>query len=174
MNQLFVDGGVIGANPSGIGGTWAWRHVGPDSAIHSGSGCITPAAAGLVGVTNNLTEMMALLMGLRPLPNDWRGTIYSDSAITLGRAFDGWRWAGIPMWMQKQYQQETLRLVNWRTLGHVLLDGHPTAAQLAAGVGKRGHPVSEHNVWCDKACRRAGEHYLAQMEQVTIKALVAA
>ena len=36
----------------------------------------------------------------------------------------------------------------------VLVQGHPTKAELENGWGtKRDLPVSEHNVWCDKACK---------------------
>lgn len=158
-NKLFVDGGVIRKNPSTIGGTWAWRHINPDGKINSGSGVITPSQAGMPAITNNLTEMLALLYGLSNLPRGWVGTVYSDSAITLGRAFMGWRWSGIPSWMLDLYKINAHHIndkVRW-----VQLDGHPTKAQLLSGIGKRGNPVSEHNVWCDAACGRAGEHYLA-------------
>lgn len=172
-NALYADGGVIGGNPSEIGGTWAWRHVGLDGEINSGSGVIAPREAGLAVVTNNLTEMLAVLKGLQALPDGWQGVVYSDSNVTLGRVFRGWKWANIPTWVHDLYRQQVERLA-WSSIDFVLLAGHPTAAQLAAGTGRHGYPVSEHNVWCDKACRRAGEHFLAEMETRTVKGLVPA
>jgi ribonuclease HI len=157
MNALYVDGGVIGKNPSEIGGTWAARLVVDGQVTRESSGVITPTEAELLAITNNLTEMLALVEGLEMLPFGWQGTIYSDSMVTLGRAFLGWKWHNVPLWLQREYWQARERLMHWDELTFVLLDGHPTKAQLAAGVGKRGHPVSEHNVWCDHACQQVGE-----------------
>jgi hypothetical protein len=41
----------------------------------------------------------------------------------------------------------------------ILLDGHPTQAQLKAGVGKRGNPVSRFNAWCDLECQRMAARF---------------
>ena len=165
ITTLYVDGGVIGHNPSGIGGTWAWCLVdNSDVRIASGSGYVTPAQAAMPGITNNFTEMLALIYGLERLPVGFKGTVCSDSEITLGRAFWGWQWNGIPDWMHRRYQAARKRLPNYDSLTPLLLDGHPTAQQLADKIGKRGHPVSIHNVWCDRACGEAGQQYLQMME----------
>lgn len=150
--SLYCDGGVIGSNPSPIGGTWAWRTVAGDEVIKSDSGVITPEGAGMMAISNNLTEMLAVLNGLQDLPAGFAGTIYSDSQVTLGRLFQGWKWNNIPQWMHLIFQTQIKRLVFWGEIRHVLLAGHPTRAQLAAGVGHSGLPVSEHNVACDRAC----------------------
>lgn len=160
-NQLYVDGGVIKINPSSIGGTWAARLVEDDKVKGEWSGAITPDQARMPAISNNLTEMLALVRGLEMLPFDWRGTVYSDSAVTLGRAFQSWRWNNVPRWLYDAFGNQCARLVHWNQIHYVLLDGHPTKAQLAAGLGKRGHPVSEHNVWCDKACCAAAERFLS-------------
>lgn len=171
-NALFADGGVIGANPSGIGGTWAWRWVRESLVVCDGllvtqdSGVITPRQADLPSITNNLTEMLALVRGLQALSISWTGTVYSDSQITLGRVFQGWKWKNIPLWLHHEYQQARARLVSWEKIKWVLLQGHPTRAELAAGVGSRGYPVSEHNVWCDKACGESAAEFLREMEPV--------
>lgn len=149
---LFVDGGVIGHNPSEIGGTMAWRRVEYGSVLKQGSAIITPSGARLPVITNNLTEMLALIMGFEELPESWIGTVCSDSMVTLGRVFMGWKWKNIPTWIHRRYQYERRRLKYFEQFNYVLLDGHPTKAQLELGFGKRGHPVSEHNVWCDEAC----------------------
>lgn len=158
MSALFADGGVIGRNPSEIGGTWAFSLVENGARTISRSGVITPQQAGLPAITNNLTEMLAVVSGLESLPVDWRGTIYSDSQITLGRVFQGWKWKNIPLWLHRGFQAQRSRLVNWDQITWFLLQGHPTKSELAAGVGSRGYPVSEFNVWCDLECgRRASE-----------------
>lgn len=159
IKELYVDGGVIGTNPSAIGGTYAIRLISEDGNTW-GYGAVIPATDMGGEVTNNQTEMLALLKGLAKLPADFTGTIYSDSAVTLGRVFSGFKWKNVPGWMHRIYRQQRARLVNWDRIQYVLLDGHPTKAQLQAGIGKRGHPVSEHNVWCDDACKRAGEVFM--------------
>jgi ribonuclease HI len=167
MNELFVDGGVIKKNPSTIGGTWAARLLRDDLIVCEVGGAITPAQAKLPAITNNLTEMLAMIRGLQLLPVNWTGTIYSDSQVTLGRVVWGWKWQNIPPWLHKEYQRERRRLAHWEDLTWTLLDGHPTKAQLAAGIGKRGHPVNAHNVWCDKACQAAAAKHLAKIAEVT-------
>lgn len=152
----YADGGVIGRNPSPVGGTFAWCHVDMDNIqVASYSGVITPVEAGLPAITNNLTEMLALVAGLEALPAGWAGTIYSDSQVTLGRMFEGWKMNNIPAWLVRR-GSAALQHINRPRCSCVLLDGHPTQVQLAAGRGKRGAPVSEWNVWCDKACGKAG------------------
>lgn len=164
MNELYVDGGVVGANPSAIGGTYAWCLVENGERVIFGSHFITAVDARVDAVTNNLTEMLAMIKGLESLPDDWIGTVYSDSKITLGRIFWGWKWSNIPMGVHRRFQAVRSRLKNFEAFRYVLLDGHPTKAQLAAGVGKRGHPVSEYNVWCDEACKRVGLYALDQLQ----------
>ena len=151
VTALYADGGVIRINPSPIGGTWAWCHVNAtNQRIHTASGVVIPRRSCPM-ITNNLTEMIALVKGLEALPEGWAGVVYSDSQITLGRLFEGWKMSGIPPVLIRQGQAAMARL-DWANCTYVLLDGHPTKAQLLAGRGKRGAPVSEHNVFCDKAC----------------------
>ena len=96
QNCLFVDGGVIRENPSPLGGTFAARIIQNGQVTFEHAGAITPEQAHVPAVTNNLTEMYALVIGLTFLPDDWVGTVYSDSQVTLGRAFLGWKWNNIP------------------------------------------------------------------------------
>lgn len=163
-NQLYVDGGVIGRNPSEIGGTWGARLVYGNEVVKEESGTITPQQAGLPEITNNLSEMAALLKGLRMLPDDWCGVIYTDSQITLGRAAWGWRWHGIPDWMYRAFGLQTARLKHWGEIRFVLLAGHPTKAQLAAGVGRNDLPVSIHNVAVDRLCNEQAAKFKAEQE----------
>jgi ribonuclease HI len=165
--ELYTDGGVIEKNPSPIGGTWAWIIVENGVQICSESGAISAAEMRMEDlVTNNQTELLALLYGLDHLPADFAGTVLSDSNNSLGRLFSGWKWNNIPPWMHARYQLARKRLANWDQIAHVLLDGHPTKAQLAAGIGKRGHPVSIYNVQCDKLCGEAAEKFLRNHCQV--------
>jgi ribonuclease HI len=162
ITELYVDGGVIGANPSMIGGTYAYRLI-DEEGVFLGRGHVLTTFQVGGPVTNNQTEMMALLEGMRRLPDHFAGKIFSDSQVTLGRAFMGWKWKNIPAWMHTIYQEQRARLTYWDDIQYVLLDGHPTKKQLELGIGKRGGPVSVHNVWCDTACREAGEAFLAKI-----------
>jgi ribonuclease HI len=166
--SVYADGGVIGSNPSAIGGTYAYRLIEEDGEVgHYIDGAFVLTARENGGtVTNNQTEMMGVLSALELVPDDFAGTVYSDSQVTLGRVFMGWKWANVPKFMHEKYQALRARLINFNNIKYVLLDGHPTKAQLQAGKGKRGQPVSEHNVWCDHACTEAGEKYLADYEQM--------
>jgi ribonuclease HI len=158
IRAVYADGGVIRKNPSLFGGTWAWCAVATDlrvvedateHIVASESGLLLPARVGVELVSNNHAEYFALAKALRALPEGWSGTVYSDSAITLGRFFSGWRNENLPeAWVQWSARLVArLGAVEW-----VLLDGHPTRAQLASGLGKRGNPCSTFNVWCDVAC----------------------
>jgi len=162
--SLYADGGVIGSNPSAIGGTYAYRLVLANGQAMGSSGVVAVAQIG-GPVTNNQTEMLALLEGLKRLPDYFDGTVYSDSQITLGRIFLGWKWKNIPSWMHKTYQEQRRRLSYWNEIQHVLLAGHPTKAHLAAGIGRHGYSVSEHNVWCDHECTKAGETFMTNVGQ---------
>lgn len=153
---LYTDGGVIGANPSRVGGTWSYCLV--DAAgerIVEASGVITPAQAQMPAITNNLTELLALVYGLERLPLGWAGTVYSDSWVSLQRVFLAAKLRNVPHWLVQRLHalQRSGKLAEMK---YELLDGHPTRAELLAGIGKRGHPVSTHNVWADEACQKAG------------------
>jgi ribonuclease HI len=157
---MFADGGVIGPNPSLIGGTWAWCHVDESGQrIAHASGIVRPflkdAECQPIPVTNNNTEMIALTRGLLSLPEGWSGTIYSDSRLALGWVFWGFKHEKVPVHL---YQKAKSALGRLGSVEVVHLDGHPTVAQLQSGLGKRGNRCSEHNVWCDAECgRRAVE-----------------
>ncbi len=149
---LYTDGGVIGQNPSPIGGTWAWCMVNADGTrTRHAYGSVTPADLGTPTVSNNHTELLALVLGLEALPAGWTGTVYSDSWVSLQRVFLAAKLANVPPWLVERLQtlQKSGAL---KQMAYTLLDGHPTRAELAAGIGKRGHPVSIHNVWCDQQC----------------------
>lgn len=163
---LYVDGGMIKRNPSTIGGTWAYIIVAlADGSIYKqDSGVVTPSDFGVPAVSNNQTEMYAMLQGLKALPVTSLVNVYSDSMITLGRINSGWKWTNIPPFMHEIYKAERKRLIAWPNYFFQLLDGHPTQAQLDYGIGKRGHPVSIHNVWCDEACRAQAEGFMKSHE----------
>lgn len=153
---LYCDGGVIGRNPSPVGGTWAWCAVNSQGKrIIECSGVVNPVDDR--PVTNNWTEQIAITLALEAMPDRWSGTVYSDSQIALGRVFQNWRTNNLPGNIRQRGIDALKRL---GTIKHVLLQGHPTKADLLRGTGaKRGFPVSEHNVWADHECARQAVTY---------------
>lgn len=151
--KAFADGGVIGVNPSPLGGTWAVYFVdAQDQEIAHFSGVITPEMVGLPTVSNNVSELYACLEAMKRLPDGWKGVLHTDSGVTqcrLVNASPGMK--GIPEAGVQATFRHRARLKGMRV---VLLDGHPNLAQLAAGVGKRGYPTSKWNVLCDQECGR--------------------
>lgn len=147
ITHVYTDGGVVGRNPSDFGGTWAFvavdsndQEVFRSSGFHKTQGQAT---------TNNHTELIAVIEALEAMPEGWTGTIVSDSQITLGRVFSGWRMKNVP----EEYV-ERLRVAKER-LGKISgkhVDGHPTKAQLESGLGKRNNSVSKWNVLADQLC----------------------
>ena len=156
---LYTDGGCIGPNPSPIGCTWAWCSVDPAGHQVATASGVLPATPDVRG-TNNVAEYYAVLLALEAQPNGWSGTLYSDSAVTLGRVFQGHATAGIPAaWLTRA----ATALARLGPVTGVLLKGHPTKKDLAAKKSLRtGRPVSPHNKWCDHACRVAGRIYSSE------------
>lgn len=158
----YVDGGVIQVNPSPVGGTWAWAFVNAvGDKLISDAGLVLPPFGGLDYISNNLTEMMAAVQALEALPKGWHGAFYSDSQITLGRLFQGWKWRGIPQELRDRARLalDRLKINGALQVKYELLKGHPTKAELAAGrSGRMG--VSKWNVYCDAECGRVGAEYM--------------
>jgi hypothetical protein len=166
----YCDGGVISSNPSRIGGTYAAVFVSKSGEqMSSVSGTVTPAQAGLPAITNNYTELLAAVVAMELLPANWTGTLYTDSNVTRLRIVNAKpSMTGIPNDLQERLAHAKSRIGGAWSPGQdrngatggmcvVLLKGHPTKADLAAGEGARGEgkqslPVSKWNVLCDKLC----------------------
>lgn len=158
----YCDGGVMGSSRSTEGGSWAFCHVTAKGiAIAEKSGILIPTA-NWPTITNNYTEYVAALKCLMELPDGWEGTLYLDSEVTRGRIMNGNQTNGIPDGLVKKMTDTLARLGKFRA---VLLDGHPTKAELHLGIGKRGNPVSLHNVWCDAECNKVQNQYRAKLAQ---------
>lgn len=171
--EVFTDGGVIGRNPSELGGTWAYIMVptSPTFGIHDwpeamqpyatwlkgrcvvrDSGVVAPSDIGLKFVSNNVTELWAAMEALERMPAGWGGNLCTDSGVTQCRLVNkSPSFRGIPADLRDRFWKARQRAGAFRV---TLLSGHPTKAHLAAGIGKRGTPVSEWNVACDEECNR--------------------
>ncbi|HKQ91334.1 MAG TPA: hypothetical protein VJZ77_11645 [Blastocatellia bacterium] len=160
---LYADGGCILKNPSTIGGTWAWCAVDEKGNRVIERGGVVPATD-TREITNNHMEQIALTLALEAMPDGWSGKVYSDSQIALGRVFKGFRIRNLPANVARRSAAAVARLGR---IEIVLLQGHPTKADLARGIGaRRGLPVSVHNVWCDAECGRQAKAYLVKHERV--------
>jgi ribonuclease HI len=156
---VYADGGVVLVNPSPHGGTWAYCWVDAAGArVFEASGVLLPetVAPGAEAVSNNDSEFFAVAKALASLPDRWSGPVYTDSRVTICRMRN--ILAGFPVNLSAAWTSHAARLLGrLGPISWVLLDGHPTKAQLAAGIGKRGNPCSAHNVWCDQECGRVAE-----------------
>lgn len=158
---VYADGGVIERNPSPYGGTWAYCHIDKEGNWVRGKGGVIKVP----GTSNNVSEFVAIVEGLDALPDGWSGTLYSDSQVSLGRFFSGWALKGIPRQLIDRGG------VVLRRMGHiepVLLQGHPTRAELERGIGnKHGYPVSRWNCWCDRTCTKLAREYMQPLRLVS-------
>ena len=171
---LYVDGGVIGSNPSIIGCTWAYCCIDEDGhRFYSESGAMTVEQFGTwPKVENNGAELLAMVRGLQQLPNQWTGLIVSDSLNTIGRTFGKYARNGIPLWLSDELDQEQRRL-DLSACRRVLVKGHPTKRVLREVpiqvephlVPSFSHyPISHHNVWCDEACKQQAAQMLLELQ----------
>lgn len=162
IKSVYSDGGIIGPNPSLLGGSWAWCHTDEHGErVTCASGLVRPflrRGGVLLPVTNNHTEMIALTRALLALPEGWSGRVYCDSKLALGWTFWGYKHEKVPQCLYDRMRHAMSRLGRPTA---VLLDGHPTDEHLATGKGKRGQPVSVHNRFCDYECGRQISLYRA-------------
>lgn len=155
---IYADGGVIGRNPSEIGGVWAFCGIDADGNRVVEQGGVVEVTPSWKLVTNNHTEQIAICKAMEAMPAGWSGAVCSDSKIALGRVFEEWGTKNLPAIISKRC---ALALGRLGELKPVLLQGHPTAEDLERGIGaKRGLPVSIHNVWCDTRCNEEKEKFL--------------
>ena len=160
-HKIYVDGGVIGRNPSALGGTWAWVWVDKkDRELRHDSGIITPKQAKLDKITNNYTELYAALEGLASVGNYWDGIIYTDSLITLRRITYSMSFKNIP----NSLKEKALELRKDREWDCILVKGHPTKKDLLRGTCPKGTLVSRWNVFCDRKCKHLAREFKENLE----------
>lgn len=165
MNPLLIatDGGVMGTNPSKTGGAWAYVHVDCDGS-ESWNGLTFPdegvydETRDAWVVSNNLTELIAMVQALWTVPEGWYGRVISDSMITLRRITNlDASMNGIPDWLVKD-TATVRRRINLDRCTWQLVAGHPTKVDLARGYRMKGSkpvPVSIWNKVCDELCTKA-------------------
>ncbi len=159
-SHIFCDGGVIGRNPSLLGGTFCWIWTDSNNQpMKSGWGVISPEDLGVPKITNNMTELLAAVRALTSVPLDWAGFLYTDSKITRIRLTNGQKFKNIPQCLR----QKVLDLRRHRRWKVVQVAGHPTREELISGYRKGTTlPVSIHNVACDLKCQELAQEFSAK------------
>ena len=167
IERLYTDGGVLGSNPSARGGTWAWVQVSCGERVQRGYGWVTPrelaawSQDGEMGrevVTNNMTELLAAVLGMEELPDGWGGELVTDSHVTLTRVVRLRKQAklnGIPLSLQRRLADCKARLGPYRVSPEPAICPVP----IACGSTRDGVPVSIHNVYVDCLCARAAREF---------------
>jgi len=147
--EIICDGGVVGKNPSDFGGTYGWVAIdNEDEIVFQGSGFHKTEGQ---PTTNNHTEYIAAIHALEAMPVGWSGTFTSDSQITLGRLFSGWKTKNLP----DEYvirANKALKRLGKVTPKHV--KGHVTKQEMEDGISKKGHAVSKWNDYVDDLCQK--------------------
>ena len=162
--SAYCDGGVIGRNPSSIGGTWAYVFVDENDQKVAGSSnrvLVGDAPWLMPRITNNFTELLGALKAMEALPDGWDGTIYTDSQVTYRRIIRGSSFAGIPSCMEEMVRHHRKRLSH----RVVLISGHPSEKDLRLGVTKKGRMCSKWNVACDRQCTQLVNVYRKEMRR---------
>ena len=158
-HAIYADGGVISRNPSKLGGTWCYVWVdAKGNQLQYSRGIVTPEEAGLDSITNNYTELLAVVKALQSVNKDWRGVLYTDSKVTLTRVTVGHSFKAIPNAMRL----EVLSLRRGRGWQVSLLGGHPTKDELKQGFKRKNKlPVSKWNVFCDEQCKQLAKEFVS-------------
>lgn len=132
-----------------------------DQEIGYQAGVVTPQAVGTTVITNQVSSVVAILAGLAALPTGWSGMVASPQEIALGRVCRGYTLTGIPP-VLIQRGQRVLQRFDPDALQPVVLAGQPTLAQIRAGGGAHGKPVSQHQVTCQTLCQQVAQVWCAE------------
>ncbi len=170
---ITADGGCRLANPSKHGGMWAFRHLNrAHQAVREACGAVTvPEVSPLTTVTNNFTEVLAVLIALEFLPDGWSGKVRTDSLHTIRVFRDDYD----RYWLIEGVK---LRIVNvldrLGDLSYELLAGHPSKKEIAlmeAGIqcfkGPKQYPYCLHNHHLDSVLLpKAWSDHEAELERI--------
>lgn len=148
ISHIYVDGGMVGSNPTTVGAAWAIVLVDRNDTVvleFSGAILATPERP----ITNNVIEQIALTLALECMPDKWSGTICSDSQNAIGRQFYGWQLNGLPRNVIERGHNALKRLGQIKPEP---IKGHPSKRELSRGKNSYGTRVSKHNVRADELC----------------------
>lgn len=167
---VYCDGGMI---PSADAGTYAYCYVDAGGArIYEQAGYTFPSVEqsrykvqyiDTGRVTSPISELVALCSAMEDLPITAQPvTVYCDCENALQWVFGNNRMKAVTLDLQFRVLEVKKRLSVFppiEDIRYVVLDGHPSKNQIETGIGKRGNPVSIHNVWCDDNCNIMRREY---------------
>ena len=164
MNQfplrIYTDGATIGRNPSVIGGAYAIRVVLPnDTPALELASYVSPSEFNACEVTSNSIELYALMIGISLMNNYEIDVIYTDSQVSISRIKAEKISEGLKELPLRAMLQDLREKHDTSKINLVRVASHPTKMELQIGH-RNGTPVSKHNVWCDKICRRISDEVL--------------
>lgn len=148
VTHIYTDGGLVGRNPSSVGGSWAIVLTDINNSVALEFCGFIPATPERP-ITNNIIEQIAVTLALESMPDKWSGTLCSDSQNAIGRQFYKWAINGLP---QNVIDRGHAALSRLGTIRPELVKGHPSKRELVAGKNSRGTRVSIHNVRADELC----------------------
>ena len=167
-----ADGGCRIQNPSPYGGMWAFRITNRRGLpLVQARGVVLPCEVSpLTTVSNNLTETLAVLVGLEYLPAGWSGLVRTDSLNAIRVIRD----IGKPRnWLPADILTRVHAVRNkLGKLDYELLAGHPKASHLAlmragqACASARGYAYCLHNHWAHQACNEAWSEYEQELKRL--------
>jgi ribonuclease HI len=139
--NAYSDGGQLSANQKGVGsthgGTWGcvWTDR-DDNRIQEAHGTVLPnKSVGRMGVTNNDSEMIAALIALDNLPDDWKGTFHCDSLVTLARIKE--------LSPHKEHRPDRINNLPWSESDKVEMRNKEREKKRGELVGKMGVEIVE-------------------------------
>ena len=156
MNQIlagFCDGGVMGSNPSKLGGTWAWCHIGAgNERIATKSGMIKTIPGKRDEITNNEMELAAMIYLLQSFPERWSGQVFTDSRLTVLRIKAVQNGRSTREISMKSIVLIKAALDRLSTVEVYWLPGHSREPFPFLVYGLGTVDVNPHNRWCHQAC----------------------
>jgi ribonuclease HI len=162
MLHVYSDGGLMKRNPSPYGGAYAWCHVDPatNTRVRSQAAVVLPSHWRMPLLTNNVTELVAAVEGIMACPKGEEVWLFTDNDVTKARLTHA-RAAmrGVPEDLQIKTD---LARRHVELVAVVLVKGHPSSRELMLGKTKKGQPVSSHNVFVDRECRRVMKEHLVE------------
>jgi len=169
---------VVQHNPSSLGGTWAWCATDQTGWRIREQGGYLLAEPGQP-ISNNQMEWFAALLALEAMPDDWCGTLVTDSRNVLDRLGYARASLGLPArqvlvprnlpWRWFDRMRHAIDRLGILELRHV--KGHPSAADLKRGYtvdasGVRKYAVSDQQVWCDMRTQQEAMRVRLHLTQI--------
>jgi len=178
--DVFVDGGMLGANKKGVGcvdgGTVAVV-ITKDGKFITAFSALVRRASDKPGVTNNDSEIMAFILALRLCRNGTIKSIQSDSlnAISRVRKVKLMLSRGV-MFKEDEELRESMGSSRYGSLVAVVnkhkdsfrtvhLKGHPSEEAMVIGTNETNQKVSVWNDFCDRLCNSRKDRWKKEREQ---------